>query len=254
MSIMLATHIKCVPVDHWEEISVDDITRVHGEQIYDSALRTERERVDLETHPLLNERGCEKQVYDEAGFRIPRQEAIIGRDVTTTGMLFGLQNIHELFHRDPENMMVEEADMPVTPYYIYPIGCLKQTGQFQAHGLFSCFSTQLEMINRALIRNDAGEEEDDDEDEIASALFQGHRASVRGIASQGYNVYVHRVRSQACFHDVQRGMMTAVSTGTHMQGATHSFKAKRFYEECKDALPFERYHEKIAQGTYDQAL
>ncbi|KAF9236599.1 hypothetical protein BU15DRAFT_63863 [Melanogaster broomeanus] len=254
MSIALATHIKCVPVDHWEEISVDEITREHGEEIYDSALRTERERVELDTYPLLNERGSEQQVYDEAGFRIPRRKAIIGGDVTMTGMLFALRNIHELFHRDQDNMTLEEADMPVTPHYIYPIGCLKQTGQFQAHGLFSCFSTQLQTINRALICNDAGEEEDDDEEEIASALFQGHRACVRGIASQGYNVFVHRVRSQARFHDVQRGMMTVASTGTHMQRVTRSFKARRFYEECKDALPFERYHEKIAPGTYDQAL
>lgn len=270
MSMALATHIKwvhrvchtkvvltihrSVPVSQWEEFPVDDLKDRH-EYIYDSPFSNDRNEIDLENHPLLDEAGLEVPVYDDDGYRIPRRNALVDEGVSDTGMLFKLKDLHELFHHNDEDIDIEEdTDQPVTPHYLYPMACLKDVGQFQAHGLFTCFRPHLNRINQALLRWDNANEEMGDEDEIESTLFRGSRPLIRGIASQGYNMAVHRTRGEGRYHDAQMGMMTSAFIGSHVRTAMHKHKAKVFRRRCEDSLPFDRYHDKITDSHFDQSL
>lgn len=195
--------------------------------------------MDLEDLELVDETGQEITVYDAAGHRIPRREALIEEEVYT-GMLFNLRTIHELFQRT--ELAEEEADMeedqPVTPHYLYPMAGLKTIGHFQANGLMTPFLVKLRELNTEL----KARYREDDEEDIAADLLTGYGPLVEGIASQGYNMLSHRVRTQGRYHDVQLGQITAAFCGTHATPGANLNKAERFFSECEDWLPFARYH------------
>ncbi|KIN99500.1 hypothetical protein M404DRAFT_10368 [Pisolithus tinctorius Marx 270] len=239
MTVALATHIQCVPVAEWVDIETEDIIERHGDEIYDSPLHDTRHEVNLHELDLLDDTGNEQNIYDKDGYRIPRREANIEMGSSTAGMLFKLRNLHRLFEDwpgddDPEALFGGET----TPHYLYPIGCLHDVGQFQARGVLTSFAPLIRRINQTLPIRDDG---------IQNVV-------IVPVSSQGYNAYVHQVRSQGRFHDVQRGMMTAAFTGSHMSGGANSHRAAYLRGLCDIALPFDRYHEKISESDFDQSL
>lgn len=234
----------------WEEIPIEDIEAQHGEEIYDSADAEERQQVDLEDLRLMDDEGQEVWIYDNGGHRIPRREAIIDEEQESTGMLFDLRTVHELFQRIELLGEEEEEDHPITPHYLYPMAGLKTIGHFQAKGLMTPFLLKLRELNTELkTRYSEGDEED-----IASDLLTGYGSLVDGIASQGYNMLSHRVRTQGRHHDVQLGQMTAAFCGTHAPPGANWNKGDKFFAECEDWLPFQRYHEKIKDTVIDTSI
>lgn len=170
------------------------------------------------------------------------------------GMLFDLRTIHELFQRtelyDDDDGEEEEEDQPFTPHFLYPMAGLKTKGHFQAKGLITPFVMKLRELN-TLLKTQFRE---GDEEDIAAELLTGYGPLVTGIASQGYNMISHRVRTQGRHHDVQLGQITAAFCGTHTAPGANWNKAERFFAECEDWLPFQRYHEKIRDTVIDTSI
>ncbi|KAI6038200.1 hypothetical protein EDC04DRAFT_2896706 [Pisolithus marmoratus] len=255
LTVALATHIQCVPVAEWGNVDVEEIIREHQHGIFDSPDPERREMIDLHHHDLLDERNMEVNVYDVNGFRIPRRIAYRDDGVRTAGMLFKLRDLHLLFEtHDIGDEDGFDAERAPTPHYLYPIACLRTFGQFQAHGIMSCFFPHLRRINDKLSGSDQDGDSGDEEDRAVSLAMYGSRQIIEPVFSQGYNVYVHRVRAQSRFHDVQRGMITAAFAGTHVSGGPDATRARRLQELCKISLPFDRYHEKIINADVDQSL
>ena len=239
---------RSVPVAQWDDIPIEALQELHGEEIFDSADREERSAVDLETYPIEDEAGLENHIYDVDGMRIPRHEAIIEEGQPVNGMVFDLRRIHELFQKDG---MADETgridDTLITEHYVYPMAGLRTVGHFQAKGLMTPFSRQLKLLN-ARIRNENNWE---DEDDVEVDLLYGTSALIEGIASQGYNMLSHRVRTAARYHEVQVGTLTAAFSGTYHGSDGNRNKARRFRDICSQALPFERYHQKITGVNVD---
>lgn len=229
---------------------MEDLIEKHGEEIYGSPDAEEREQVNLDELPLVDDEGQEIRIYDAEGHRIPRREAIIAAEAPYTGMLFNLKTIHELFQRTELAEEEEEEDIPMTPHYLYPMAGLKTIGHFQAKGLMTPFYMKLRELNAQLKEN----YREGDEEDIAADLLTGYGPLVEGIASQGYNMLSHRVRTQGRYHDVQLGQMTAAFCGTHATPGANANVAARFFRECEDWLPFQRYHEKITDTVIDTSI
>ncbi|KAG6371989.1 hypothetical protein JVT61DRAFT_9007 [Boletus reticuloceps] len=246
MTFALATHIQSVPVREWQVIPIDELIKRHGQEMYNSPNVNEREQVHIQAYPLLKESGQEKNVYNQEGVRIPRRHAIVDEDTTMNGMLFHLRTIHQLFRRDDEDIVEDSnGDEPLTPHYLYPMAGLKTISHFQALGLMTLFTTQLQRLNT----NIRDLYHDGDEDEIEADLLTGYRPLIKAVASQGYNMLSHQVRTAGRYHDVQRGLITAALGGTYPSTVSNSNLAKEFHRECSNSLPFDSYHEKIT-GAY----
>jgi hypothetical protein len=235
-------------VNEWVARPIEEIIEKHGERIFDSPDEAERRIINIQEYPLLDEHGRENKIYASDGWRIHRREAYMAPDTQYNGMLFNLKTLHELFiQMDSDERAEDTEDQPITPYYVYPMACLKSIGHFQARGLISPFQMKIRRLNEEL----KGKYRQDDEDDIASDLLTGYRPIVEGIASQGYNMLSHRVRAQGRYHDVQLGMMTAAFTGTHSTSMANENTSKRFTADCNRWLPYERYHEKISGAPVD---
>ena len=218
------------------------------DDLFDSPDPRDRQVIDLDTFNLLDEEGREQCIYDKDGYRIPRRDAIIDESEETAAMLFDLPALDRLFER-------EDHEGESNPrLYLYPIGCLRNVGQFQAHALFNAFEPLLRKLNHRLTQEDNDDDNDDDDDDEEHLLAPGSRSIVRGSYSQGYNAYTHRVRSGARFHDAQKGMITAAFAGTHVTGGSNLTKANVMWDLCKTSLPFDRYHEKITDTHMDESL
>ncbi|KAI6102263.1 hypothetical protein F5141DRAFT_1135721 [Pisolithus sp. B1] len=252
VTVALATHIQCVPVGRWEVNDVGKIMAENIEGVYDSRVLDERSLVDLRRYPLLDDAGHERNIYDRNGHRIPRRHAILDDGVSTAGMLFKLRNLHELFE---DRLFDGGGDSDIgsskTEHFAYPIACLANIGQFQAHGVMHAFIPLIHNINQSLTMED---EDSDDDIDMDGAAADHLRRIIVPISSQGYNAYVHRVRAKSRFHDVQKGMITAAFLGTHVTGQALLNRARDLKELCQIGLPFDRYHGKIVGAEFDQSL
>lgn len=234
---------RSIPVTEWQPIPTEVLRGRHGDNIFDSADLEERQVVDLVTYPLVNGAGGENPVFDVNGQRIPRREAIIEEGQAVNGMVFDLHRIHELFQIDDVPDRPGHIDDPhITSHYVYPMAGLRTLGHFQAGGLMTPFTQKLKELNTR-VRQMYNQ---DDEDDIEADLLLGYSALIEGIASQGYNMLSHRVRSASRYHEVQVGSMTAAFAGTYHGSEASKNHAARFRDTCHQALPFERYHEKIS--------
>jgi len=227
---------RCYKAEEWETIEVETLVEEHGEEIYDSPDSAERRRVDLTTYALLDNDNNERNVFDSLGYRIPRRKVNLPPDAEAAGIFFSLRNLHALF----ENPFADSDDDAVIPHYVYPIAGLHDVGQFQAHGTFHCFVPLLRLLNQDLSQQNE------------NPHFPG--SCVRAIFSQGYNASAHRVRTQARFHDVQRGMITAAFAGSCVSGPSNKRKATDLFNLCETSLPFERYNSKVANSIIDQSI
>lgn len=234
----------------WEEIDNEDIIEKYGADIYSSPDADEREHVDLDNLALVDDEGLEINIYDQGGHRIPRRAAIVEEDMAYGGMLFNLRTIHELFQKTELLEEDDDQDQPLTPHYLYPMAGLKTVGHFQANGLMTPFLMKLKELNKGLKER----YREGDEDDIEADLLTGYGPLVEGIASQGYNMLSHRVRTQGRYHDVQLGQITAAFCGTHATPGANWTKGERFFDQCEDWLPFDRYHEKTKDTLIDTSI
>ncbi|KAG2355766.1 hypothetical protein BDR07DRAFT_1381286 [Suillus spraguei] len=73
----LATHISYLDVEEWHIIPQENILNAH-EVLYNKPDTDEaREQVDLHNLPLLDDDGCEINVYSEEGLRVPRRTPVL---------------------------------------------------------------------------------------------------------------------------------------------------------------------------------
>ena len=183
---------RSIPVMQWESISDDDIFEIHGADIFDSADTEVREPVILDDLALLDEDGQEVQIYDHAGYQIPRREPILEDDTDFNGMLFNLRTLHRLFMLDGLDDETRVEDLTMTEHYLYPMASLKTIRHFQAKGLMTPLLKKVKALNASIWEQYNG----DDEDNIANKLLTGYSPLIEGIACQGYNLLSHRVRTQ----------------------------------------------------------
>ena len=238
---------RSIPVIRWDTIPADNIIETYAEDIFDSADANVRVRVVLEDLPLLDESGQEIQVFNQAGYRIPRREPILEDDNDFNGMLFNLRTLHQLFMLDGLEDETLLEDLTMTEHYLYPMACLKTIGHFQAKGLMTPFLKKVKALNTRIKEQYNG----DDEDTIADELLTGYSPLIEGIACQGYNLLLHHVWTQGRYHEVQQGLMTAALSGTHTSPATNANVAAKFWTDCETWLPFDRYHEKVTHTRVD---
>ena len=175
----MLTQSRSLPVAQWDDIPVEALQELHGEEIFNSADHEERSTVDLETYLIEDEAGLEKHVYDVDGMRIPRRKAIIEDGQPVNGMVFDLCRIHELFQKDG---MADETgcidNTLITEHYVYLMAGLQTVGHSQVKGLMTPFSRQLKLLNVRIWNENNWEDEDD----VEVDLLYGTSALIEGIA------------------------------------------------------------------------
>ncbi|KAI5981072.1 hypothetical protein EDD15DRAFT_2204624 [Pisolithus albus] len=85
MSFSLATHLSYLDVQEWEDIHIRVIEQNNG--------------VDVRELELVDEEGFEINVYNEAGYRVPRRRP---REFRTCGVMLDLERVHKLFKGQEE--------------------------------------------------------------------------------------------------------------------------------------------------------
>ncbi|KAI6038204.1 hypothetical protein EDC04DRAFT_2896712 [Pisolithus marmoratus] len=224
ISFSLATHISYLDVQRWHNVSLERITWNHGE-VYDKPDHDpSRVAVDLRELDLLGEDGYEINMYNKAGWRVPRQ---VPKESESCGALLDLDKVHELFQGRDEvhGEMTNEVE-----FWVYPLAFTQKYGNVKAHGIIPNMAARVGKLNESIFR---GGMEDDDMDideggEDRVRLARRHPA-IHGIASQIYNSLSHRVRNEAKFHSVQLGMITSAFAGAGIE--TAGGRRRSIYEE-----------------------
>jgi hypothetical protein len=200
---------------------------------------------DLTNFPLLDDNGQEVPIFDEEGFPIPRHEAGVEEVQTRLGILFDLRNLRDFFDG---GLNIDLPDRPPTKYCIYPQAFTHNYGHFQANSLPEAFCRMVDAINVNVgLQSDrltCNKElfGDDDED------YEDLLPSVTGIACQGYNELVHRVRGNgARHHDAQLGVITAAFAGSY----AITEKAKRAQRQHARSISFQLPHQKFREKICD---
>ncbi|KAI6035841.1 hypothetical protein EDC04DRAFT_2897621 [Pisolithus marmoratus] len=214
ISFSLAMHISYLDMQRWHNVSLERIMQNHGE-VYDKPDHDlSRVAVDLRELDLLDEDGYEINVYNKAGWRVPRQ---VPKESELCGALLDLDKVHELFQGRDEmhGEMTNEVE-----FWVYPLAFTRKYGNVKAHGIIPNMAARIGKLNESIFR---GGMEDDDMDvdeggEDRVRLARRHPA-IRGIASQIYNSLSHQVRNEAKFHSVQLGMITSAFTGAGIETA-----------------------------------
>jgi hypothetical protein len=195
----------------------------------------------------------EVRIYGEDGFRIPRHGADVGEDSQRFAVLINLSEIGDLF---TGGFTHNEFDDTPTTHAIYPQAFTRSYGHFQANGIVEAFRPILAKVNQELGINPNDDQDDDedgnlfgdDDDDLFGDRHHHHHAQppIRGIACQGYNEVVHRVRSGgAKYHDAQLGVVTATLAGsfsTTDQGKQAQASLRRKIEHL---LPHKKFAAKI---------
>jgi hypothetical protein len=270
----LATHIRCVichvtisisilmdhysylDVEEWRIVPEETLLNAH-EVLYDKPDTDEaREQVDLHSLPLLDDEGCEINVYSEQGFRIPRRVPVLFRNC---GALLNLRSVHELFASEDNE---EESARNIVPFYVYPVAFTRDLGNIQSRGLMTNFNRRFTLIDNAM----RPRLPDDDADENDSLFGDGpvHNGEgnhmrlgssiLHGINCQVYNELSHRVRDEAKFHSVQLGMISTAMAGTTANKITGQRRWERRLDQCNVGLPHKRFVDKVSGDDQPQAL
>lgn len=221
---------RCLKISQWRPKNPAAILQKHG-RIYSSPDPDTRVEVeDLCTYPLEDENGKAIPIYTDDGIRIGRQIPMAYSTDKPCGLLLKLQDLHDLFVSQDDELGNETE--PIR-YEVYPQAFLRSHGHFQANGLMSGFRPIIDNINLKL-RSGLDAE---DEAHYPDAL--------KGIACQGYNEAMHRIRPLAKFHDVQLGHITAAAAGTHASLDKDKLAGERCYRKCIPDLPHQRFAKKI---------
>jgi hypothetical protein len=269
----LATHIRCVisyvasstsmmehcsylDVEVWRDVAEENLLDAH-EVLYDKPDTDEaREEVDLHDLPLLDDDGCEINIYSEEGFRVPRRVPVRFRNC---GALLDLHSVHELFASKDDGL---ESTRNSIPFYVYPVAFTKHMGNVQARGLMTNFNQRFTLIDKAMRPHLQGDDPDEDNSLAGDGPdIDGENNPPRlgssvlhGISCQVYNELSHRVRDEAKFHPVQLGMISTAMAGTTAKTNSGRRRWQRRLDQCNAGLPHERFVEKVTGNDQPQAL
>ena len=235
---------------------------MHTGNIYDSADRLTRRRVNLNRHPLLDDDGLEVPVYNSGGQRIPRREPLVDPDEPKCGVLMDLKNIEALFtpetHLDDFDSSSDISGSNDVSINVYPLAFLRSFGNLQATGIPYCFYPFITSINRSVRRvphedplefDDASDRDSDSVDLDDPQPSQSGTPVVRPISCQFYNYSAHRTASRAGAHDSQQATVTAALAGVYARSASERSTASQARSDCDTSLPSERFHTRISQDN-----
>ncbi|KAI6155876.1 hypothetical protein BKA82DRAFT_4011286 [Pisolithus tinctorius] len=247
VSFSLATHISYLAVERWTDIAQHTIMDKHPILYDKSDDDPSCLPVDLDELPLLDEHGFEINVYNEDGFRVPRRSPAAYQ---ACGALLDLKQVHELFqgNEDAYGHVNNES-----PYTVYPLAFTRDLGNVKAAGLMPAFTHRLEHINHAIQDPDA--DADLDIGDGDDAMPDPHMSpAIIGISSQIYNSLSHRVRTEAKFHVVQRGMVTSAFSGTGTKTRPARRRWQKRVQFCEQGLPHDRFSQKVSGDRQPQTL
>jgi hypothetical protein len=226
---------------YWEDVAVNQIQARH-DTLYDGYDKGQRQEVDLEKLPLLDEEGEEIWVYNERGFRVPRRNPMFSKKTGEAGVMVDLRKVHDLFNRD----MLEQADDDMSDdefedlpeptrvtVYGYPQAFLHDIGHIQANGVPDGIKDAIEQLNNSVgrvIRDRESDSEDEDSDAHSEDPIQA--CPISGISCQFYNAIMHRTRPRTNQHDAQLGTITNALAGTHAKGIKELRRAKAMKDAC----------------------
>ncbi|KAI6038243.1 hypothetical protein EDC04DRAFT_2604158 [Pisolithus marmoratus] len=133
-------------VQRWHNMSVERITWNHGEVCDKPDHDPSRVAVDLRELDLLDDNGYEINMYNKAGWQVPRQ---IPKE---------LQSLHELFQGRDE---VHGEMMNEVEFWVYPLAFTQKYGNMKAHGIIPNMAGHVGKLNKLIFK---GGMEDDDMD------------------------------------------------------------------------------------------
>ncbi|KAH8980399.1 hypothetical protein EDB86DRAFT_2835364 [Lactarius hatsudake] len=225
-TVALATLIECTEVTSWEVFD-PKVLKWTFRTLYDGDNKNSRKKVNLQRLPMMTEEGTEIAIYDESGRKIPRRRATRQIEDPACGVLMDLVNVHNLFHPSREYPLSEDDRMeeydelrPETGRVdVYPLGFLRTVGNVQAEGIPPCFYKGIKEISSKVIKP---------------------------ISSQFYNYISHRAVSRAGDMDTEKGTVTAVLAGAFATTAKDRATARGKQEQCRVALPWKRFHDKVS--------
>ncbi|KAI6043194.1 hypothetical protein EDC04DRAFT_2600374 [Pisolithus marmoratus] len=200
-------------VQRWHNVSLERIMWNHGE-VYDKpAHDPSRVAVDLRELDLLDEDGYEINVYNKAGWRVPRR---VPKESQSCGALLDLDKVHELFQGRDE---VHGEMMNEVEFWVYPLAFTQKYGNVKAHGIIPNMAGCVGKLNKSIFRG--GMEDDDmdvDEGGEDRVWLARRNPAIHGIASQIYNSLLH-----------QLGMITSAFAGAGIEMA--GGRCRSIYEE-----------------------
>ena len=90
---------RCSPADKWETRTAAEVHEMFGENIYDAAdLRTRKQIVDIDAHPLLDANNREIPLFTESGDRFLRRTALTPADgIKYCGLLCDINKARTLY-------------------------------------------------------------------------------------------------------------------------------------------------------------
>ncbi|KAH9032220.1 hypothetical protein EDB84DRAFT_1438686 [Lactarius hengduanensis] len=259
-TVALATLIECTEATSWEAFDRKVLKREFG-ALYDGDNKNSRKKVNLATLPMTTEEGIEIPIYDETGRKIPRRRARRQPEDPACGVLMDLTNVHSLFHPEREYPLSEEDRMeeydelrPETGRVdVYPLGFLRTVGNVQAEGIPPCFYSGIREIS-SKVRADpnGGDEGSSSSSSSTSTTSNGSMTRtprtqvIKPISSQFYNYISHRAASRAGDMDTEKGTVTAALAGAFATTAKDRATARGKQDQCRVALPWKRFHNKIS--------
>ena len=118
------------------------------------------------------------------------------------------------------------------PVMVFPQAFFQNYGHVKSDRIMSLVKPIVEEINQTLT---AGNEDAYMDTPGREALTSGH--------CQMYNELTHRVAKKAGTQEVQRGDQTAAMAGHNpAYNARAKQRGKKFFDRCKELLPFKRHH------------
>lgn len=224
------------------------LNRKNKDGLYDSNNEDDRNLVNLDTFPLLDEDGQEVRVFNAHGKRVLRRRAEI--DHNPCGVLMDLEDVHALFKPDrqyPLDVDIYSEDplvQDLVKVVAYPLGFLRTAGNVQATGIPACFYEALRDINQS-IHNNPHRSTDSDNDSASDAPPLPRTNVVRGVSSQFYNHITHRVATRAGRHDTQQGTVTSALAGAFAKTRKDVATATKKQDYCDLGLPSDRFRKRI---------
>jgi hypothetical protein len=160
---------------------------------YTSWNKAERTRVDIGSHPLLDDEQREIPLYTRAGFPLKRIRLYPAASRDPPALLADLSRMHNVFERDAEGL---GDDFRPSPMYAFPQAFTKY-GNVQSPQPMAIFQDRIACINARVrsTRPDAG-------------------WPIECLNFQGYNYESHRTRASASTHAAQTAPLTTMLTGT----------------------------------------
>ncbi|KAH8980171.1 hypothetical protein EDB86DRAFT_3088142 [Lactarius hatsudake] len=222
-TVALATLIECTEVTSWEVFDPKVLKRTFG-TLYDGDNKNSRKKVNLQRLPMMTEEGTEIAIYDESGRKIPRRRATRQIEDPACGVLMDLVNVHNLFHPSREYPLSEDDRMeeydelrPETGRVdVYPLGFLRTVGNVQAEGIPPCFYKGIKEISSKVRADPNGGNEGQQQQQLEQ-------------------------------HEQQRNDdEDPTHAGAFATTAKDRATARGKQEQCRVALPWKRFHDKIS--------